>query len=131
MITSPASVKIHEWPAFSVWLNEGRIIYAVHKRRLRRSHNETKRTSQELKKIVNGKKVCMIADITNLSELPREKRNYFSEELPKSITLNVLVSSSALGQMLENLFLMLKIQSYPIKIFTGEKDAKNGLQHYL
>jgi len=73
----------------------------------------------------------MIADLADSSELPRGKRHYFTVKLPKFITLNALVPSSALGQMLGNLFLPLKIQSNSIKIFTEEKDAKNWLQHYL
>jgi len=51
--------------------------------------------------------------------------------LPRYIKAIAMVSDSALGKMLANLFFTLKKQPYPTKMFTNEQDAKEWLMQYL
>lgn len=84
-----------------------------------------------LKEITNNMKVCMLIDVTHTNESSRELRDYAAEELPKLVKAIAMVSSSALGKMLANLFFSLKSQPYPVKMFNNEKEALAWLRQYL
>lgn len=92
---------------------------------------ETMSTINEFKNSLGGKKVCMLVDVTHSSESSKEIRDYAAQELPKFIKAIAMVSDSALGKMLANLFLTLKSQPYPTKMFGNEADAREWLKQYL
>jgi len=131
MIQIPDNVKITDWPASTTWFDENGILYSVYKKDKKRSLEETISTIEEFKKQLNGKKVCLLADVTHSGESSREVRDYAAKELPKVIKAIAMVSDSALGKMLANLFLTLKAQPYPTKVFDNETSAKEWLKQYL
>jgi hypothetical protein len=131
MIDRPQNAEVTEWPASFTWTNEDGILYSVFKKGAERSMAETVQTIEEFKKHLSGKKVCMLVDVTYSSESSREIRNYAAQELPKFIKAIAMVSDSPFGRMLANLFLNLKSQPYPTKMFNSEADAKEWLKHYL
>jgi len=73
----------------------------------------------------------MLVDVTHSMESTRETRDYVAEEFPKYVKALAMVSDSALGKMLANLFFTLKKQPYPAKMFNNEQDAKTWLKQYL
>jgi hypothetical protein len=77
------------------------------------------------------KKVCMLLDVTHSSETTREVRDFAAEELPKITKAIAMVSGSALGKVLANLFFLLKSHPYPVKYFTDETEARVWLRQYL
>ena len=131
MISRPENVEITEWPASITWFGNDGIFYCIYKKGEPRAMAETKQTIETFKKTLNGKKICLLVDVTNSSESSREIRNYAEQELPKFIKAIAMVSDSALGRMLANLFLTLKSQPYPTKMFNNEEDAKKWLKTYL
>jgi len=78
-----------------------------------------------------GRKVCMLIDVTNTSETTREMRNFAAEQLPEIAKAIAIVSQSALGKMLANLFFSLKSQPYPVKYFNDETEAQKWLTQYV
>jgi hypothetical protein len=131
MLTKPANAKIMEWPTSTIWFDESGILYSISKKVPQPSLEETKKILEEFKSIIGDRKVCMLIDVTNTSESSRELREYAAEEFPKFVKAIAMVSGSALGKMLANLFFTLKTQPYPTKMFTNEVDAREWLKQYL
>ncbi len=73
----------------------------------------------------------MLLDVTHSSETNREVRDFAAEELPKITKAIAIVSHSALGKMLANLFFSLNSQPYPVRYFTDEPEARAWLKQYL
>ncbi len=131
MIRIPDNANLTEWPTSTTWYDESGILYSVYKKGGQRSLEETKATIESLKKMLSGKKVCILADVTHSSQSSREIRSYAEEELPKFIKAIAMVSDSALGKMLANLFLTIKSHPYPTKMFNTEEEAREWLKRYL
>ncbi len=132
MLKIPSNVTVQEWPASTSWIDEDGIMYSISKKRVSPpSLEETKKSMDEFSKLLGGKKVCMLADVTHIAESTREIKDYIAQEFPKYVKALALVSNSALGKMLANLFFTIKTQSYPTKIFNNEEDAKAWLKQHL
>jgi hypothetical protein len=131
MISIPQNAETTDWTTSVTWFDGNGILHCIYKKGMTRSMNETRDTIEAFKKQLNGKKVCMLADVTNSAESSREIREYAASELPKFIKAIALISDSPLGKMLANLFLTLKSQPYPTRVFNNEKEAIDWLKHYL
>ncbi|MCW3104513.1 MAG: hypothetical protein JWO09_2953 [Bacteroidetes bacterium] len=127
----PENVKVTETSTSIYWFDGDGILCAVSKKVPAPSLEETRRIMDELKEMLGGKQVCLLIDVTNSGESTRESRDYAAIEFPKVVKAMALISGSELGKMLANLFLNLKQQPYPTKMFTGEKEAKEWLKQYL
>lgn len=130
MLEQPDDKEVTEWPASITWFDDG-IFYSIYKKGAVRTIDETRKTIEGFKKIIGDKKVCMLVDVTHSSESSRAIREYAAQELPKFIKAIAMVSDSALGRMLANLFLTLKSQPYPTKMFNNENDAREWLKKQL
>lgn len=131
MLNIPDNVNIKEWGNSTTWFNEDGILYSVSRKGPPPSLDESRAQIEEFKKMIGNKKICMLADVTNTTESSREVRDYAAEELPKFIKAIAMVSGSAVGKMLANLFFTIKTQPYPTKMFSNEKDAKKWLEQFL
>ena len=131
MIRIPENAEITEWPTSTSWYDENGIMYSVYKKGASQTMEEARATVETFKQTLNGKKICLLADVTHTSQSSRETREYLAEELPKFIKAIAMVSDSSLGKMLANLFLTLKTQPYPTRMFNSEKEARDWLQQYL
>lgn len=131
MIIKPEHIKVTEWKASTTWFDESGIFYSIYKKGQKRSMEETVATIREIGSSFNGKKICILADITHMSDSSKELRDYAAQELPKYIKAIAMVSYSALGKMLANIFITLKAQPYPTRIFGNEADAREWLKQYL
>jgi hypothetical protein len=131
MLNIPKNAQVKDWGTSTTWFDEDGILYSISKKGPQHSLEDTKKRFAEFKKVIGNNKVCMLIDVTNTNESTREIRNYAAEELPKIVKAIAMVSTSAVGKMLANLFFTLKTQPYPTKMFTNEKDAKKWLQQFL
>ncbi|MBL7919943.1 MAG: STAS/SEC14 domain-containing protein [Bacteroidia bacterium] len=131
MLTIPKNTKIKDWGTSTTWFDEDGILCSISKKGAPHTLEDTKKRFDEFKKVIGNKKICMLVDVTNTNESTREIRNYAAEELPKIVKAIAMVSTSAVGKMLANLFFTLKTQPYPTKMFNNEKDAKKWLQQFL
>ena len=86
---------------------------------------------EEFKKITKWKKVCLLIDTTNSTPSSKEVRDYAAEIFPELVKAIAMVSKSALGRMIANLFFGLKPPPYPVKMFSEEAEAKEWLKQYL
>ncbi|MGQ0829168.1 MAG: STAS/SEC14 domain-containing protein [Bacteroidota bacterium] len=127
----PKNAKVYDWETSAFWFDEKGILCSVSKKVPPLSMNDTIRNIEEFKKIIGDRKICMLIDVTNSSESTREVRSYAATEFPKFIKAIAMISSSALGKMLANLFFTLKTQPYPTKMFNNENEAREWLKQYL
>jgi hypothetical protein len=121
--------KVIEWPNASIWIDAEGIV-CLNSKRVVRTLDETKGVIEELKRIANGKKICLLVDLSNSSETPKEIREYAASEFPKFIKAAALISDSALGKMIANLFFNFRFQPYPSKMFNSETEAKKWLRQF-
>jgi hypothetical protein len=85
------------------------------------------------KKANEDKKICILFDISNARpdrEVNRE-REILMDELENIIKAMAIISTSALGRLLANLFFNLKSPSFPMKIFKNEREAREWLKSFL
>jgi hypothetical protein len=127
----PSNVAVTDTPTSIYWYDENGILCSISKKSAPLSLEETKAVLEDFKKDLRSDKVCMLIDVTNTSESSRDVRDFAAEEFPKFVKAIAMLSSSALGKMLANLFFSLKTQPYPVRMFNDEKDAKEWLKQYL
>lgn len=128
---APENVTVTDWKTSFFWFDESGILCSVSKKHPPQTLEESKKTVEKFKKLINGKKVCLLIDVTHSSESTKEVRDYAAAEFPKFVKAMAMISESALGKMLANLFFRIKKQPYPIRMFTNEFQAKEWLKQYL
>lgn len=127
----PKNVKVTDWDTSQFWFDADGIMYSVSKKTPKQTLEQVKRSMEDFKKLLGGKKVCLMVDVTNSPESSKEVRDYVAREFPSIIKAIAMISGSALGRMLANLFFSVKSQPYPVKMFNDEKEAKEWLKQYL
>jgi|GEM_PF-859589 len=127
----PPDKKVMEIGASIFWFGEEGILYSISKKTEPQSLEEAKKLVSEFKQVLGGRKVCMLVDVTNTSESTREVRDYAAQEFPTFIKAIAMISRSALGKMLANLFFTVKSQPYPTKMFNSETEAREWLKQYV
>ena len=127
----PNNVEIIETPTSTMWFDEDGILYSISKKHPPSTIEESQKALDDLKKIIKDQKVCMLLDITNSSPSSKEMRDFAAEEMPKIAKAIAIISTSALGRMVANLFFGLKPPPYPMKMFSDEKEVKEWLKQYL
>lgn len=128
---APENAKVTEWEASVFWFDETGILCSVSKKHQPQTLEQSKKTIKEFQKLVNGEKICLLMDITNSPETTKEVRDYAAAEFPKFVKAMAMISDSALGKMLANLFFKIKLQPYPTRVFNDEEKAKEWLRQYL
>lgn len=128
---TPLNAELIETSTSIQWMDENGIICSISKKHPPQSLEETKRDVENWYKRWGNKKYCLLLDITNSSPTSKEIRDYVADELPKMVKAIAMISNSALGRMVANLFFGLKPPPYPTKIFGNEQEAKEWLKQYL
>lgn len=131
-MTPPENATVHEWPGSVFWFDEEGILCSIQRNAPQQTLDEAKLQLAAFVEITGGKKVCVLTDSTNGNPVQsKEMRDYAAEVLPDIIKAIAIVSRSALGKMVANLFFAIKSQPYPIKFFNTEQEAKQWLKQYL
>jgi hypothetical protein len=130
-MTIPDNVTLIEQPTGVMWFGDDGILCVIGKKAEAQTLDEAKKSTQDLKKMVGNKKICMLMDITESSPSTKEVRDYTAQELLGLTKALALISRSALGKMVANLFFGLKPPPYPAKMFTEEREAREWLKQYL
>lgn len=127
----PANTKVIEFPTSTIWFDEDGILCSIAKKVPQQSLEDAKETMAELRKIINGKKVCMLSDSTFSAPTNKQIRDYAAEVIPEIAKAVAIISRSAVGKMTANLFFSIKKQPYPVRMFDDEIEAKEWLKQYL
>jgi hypothetical protein len=127
----PINAVITETPTSTLWFDENGILCTVAKKGPQRTIEEIKKDIESIRNTLENKKICLLIDATDAGESSRETQDLVAEEFPKFVKALGVISGSALGRMLVNLFLNLKEQPYPTKMFNDEKEAKEWLKQFV
>lgn len=127
----PKNAKVYDWETSTFWFEDNGMLCSISKKVPPQSLEKTIKTVEEFKNMIGDKKICMLVDATNSAESTREIRDYAAVEFPKFVKAIAIISKSALGKMLANLFFTLKTQPYPTKMFNDETEAREWLKQYL
>ena len=123
-------IRIYEGPFSRFWLDEYGILHAQ-SQNIPRTLQGQKDTTALIGQITGNKKVCMLADTTLASPMDKEVRLYVAREMPSIFNAVAVISSSVLGRFFGNLFVGLKNNLVPMKLFTNEEEAITWLKQYL
>jgi len=127
----PKNVEVMDWATSISWFDENGILCSISKKAAPQTMEETIQTVEDFKKMLNGREVCMLIDVTHSVPSSREVRQYAANEFPKFTKAIAMISDSPLGKMIANLFFSIMKQPYPTKMFTNEEEAKDWLKQYL
>lgn len=130
----PKNARLIEWPTSTMWFDVDGILYSVPKPNA--PQPQTRQESMEqmelFRKIIGGKKTCMITKTSNASRPPKkEDRDWIAKELESVVKAMAIVSASPLSRMVANLFFGFKPPTYPVKFFSNENDAREWIKQYL
>lgn len=125
----PANAEIKDLANAIMWLDsENGIVCAISKKGPQRTPESLQDTLNQFKQLVGDQKIYLLLDITEISEITREGRDFIAAEFPKYLHAMAIVSESAFGTMVANIFFAIKSQPYPTKMFTDEEQAKAWLK---
>lgn len=126
----PKDRTIFEGELASFWFDENGFLCAQAKNTPRTLERQ-KENYALIRKISGNKKVCLLTDTTSSSAQDRATREYTATEIPHIFKAMAIISTSAAGRMVANLFIALKDNPIPIKIFGDESSAREWLKTYL
>ncbi len=122
--------KVFEGELATFWFDDNGILCAIAKG-VERNVEKQKKNYDFIAEITNRKKVCLLSDTTSSKPQDLETRNYAASQLPNYFKAMAVISGSSLGRYIANLFITLKHQPIPIKMFANEEEAKEWLKQYL
>ena len=128
---APKNTDLYETASSVTWLDEDGIICSVAKKAPPQTLEQAKKEIEGFRKKYGDKKYCMLLDITNAPPSSKEVRDWAAPELSKMVIAIAMISESALGRMIANLFFGLKKPAYFTKMFSNEQKAREWLMHYL
>jgi len=132
LIQIPPAAKTFELPGSTLWFDEYGILCSISNDIPPQNLEQAREAMESLLGFLGPeKKFCMLRDVTHSAEMSREVRNFAGAELPKITRAIALLSQSALGKMLANLFFSITSQPYPVRYFTDETEARAWLKQYL
>jgi hypothetical protein len=129
----PKNVEIYNGSSALWWIDGERVLCAVSKKgHLHSSREQATEQLEALKKMSGGDKLCMLMDITHTRPRSqnRDDREFIATEMAKIVKAMAIISNSALGKMMVNLFFNLKPPPYPAKMFNDEHEARKWLGQY-
>jgi hypothetical protein len=130
----PKNVKLIEWPTSTMWFDEDGVLYSIPKPGAAQpqTKEETMLQLQEFRKLVGGKRTCMITQTDNAAPPPKkEDRDWIAKELDSIVKAMAIISASPLSRMVANLFFGFKPPAYPVKFFSNAAEAKEWIKQYV
>lgn len=127
----PKNAKILDQRTSSMWFSEDGILCSVSKKAIPPTIEEVNRTVEAFKQFTGGNKVCLLIDNTNASAPNKEMRDRVAKIMPEIVKAVAIISKSAVGKMVANLFFNINKQSYPIRMFDDETEAREWLKQYV
>jgi hypothetical protein len=130
----PSNAKIIDWPTSVMWFDEDGILYSVAKPNAPReqSREESVRQMEEFRKIIGGKKTCMVTETNGSAPPPKkEDRDWIAAELNSVVKAMAIISTSPFTRMVASLFFGFKPPAYPYKFCANETEAREWIKQYL
>ncbi len=131
MIEPPKDAELIKFKKHIFWFDSNEILYSKSISSDLTSIEDIREFTEYFIERLQGKKVCILLDFSNVSQSTKEIRDYVSSQFPKIALAVAMVSKTPLGRMMANLFFNLKQNPYATKMFDNEDEAKEWLKKYL
>lgn len=82
------------------------------------------------KQITQGRKLPSIANISSVKEVPKETREFFSQEAGDDLSALAVIISNPVTRIMGNFFLKFHQPKYPFKLFKDTSSAKKWIIDY-
>ena len=126
----PKNIKLFKGELATFWFDDTGMLYA-NANGIPRTMENQKKNYDFIREISNNKKVYILTDTTTSSPLDKKIRIYVEKEVTTVFKAMAIISHSPLGKMIANSFLMIHSPFIPVKLFSGEKEAKEWLEKYI
>jgi hypothetical protein len=127
----PENVKIIDWPTSTMWFDECGILCSISKNYTPVSVEENQHWYDAWYKLANGKKLCIMVDISEASQIHPASVEFISRNLPDLVKAQAMISDSIKTRFVSNLVLGFKPPKFPMRMFTREADARQWLIKYI
>jgi hypothetical protein len=130
----PANAKVTELTTSYIWFDDDGVMYSKPKAEAppEQTQEQTDEQMAKFKKLIGGKKVCMVLEANANSRPPnKEERDRAAEALNEVTRAMAIITTSPLSRMIANLFFGLKPPPYPVKMVADEKEGKEWIKQYL
>src|SRR5687767_10005488 len=111
--------QIIESATTTMWFDDHGILCSIAKKHPPQTEEQIQQTLKDFIALSGGRKLCMLADITEAVPAEKATRERAAEEFPKHVKAIALLTRSPLSKMIANLFFALKPPTYPMKMFTN------------
>lgn len=125
-----AKTEIHHLPLAKIWFDNYGVMHTISNSNPRNLSN-TKQNHELLLQLLNGKKVCCIADISCLGPADQEASNFVKKEMTALYKAMALVSSTQLGTMNSAVLTVICPSIIPIKTFPDHIKARKWIRKYI
>lgn len=130
-MSASSNVKLYKTSISTFWLDEDGILCGKSK--------QIDRTIENYYEVINffkstvkpGEKLCLLADAAITMPMSKEVRDYLTEEMPKYIKAQAIISKAPLDTSLNSTFLKISFSGFQIRMFSNEVEAKEWLKLYL
>jgi hypothetical protein len=129
----PKDVQTYDMPTSIIWIRDG-IVYSTPKQGIVQQPNpeQMRNDMKKFREIVGNEKICMVVEVNPKSQPARkEDRDAIAAEIASFTKAMAMITPSPVTRMIVNLFFGFKPPSYPIKIFSNEKDATSWIKQFL
>ncbi len=131
MIEPPKDAELIKFKKHIFWFDSNEILYSKSISSDLTSIEDIREFTEYFIERLQGKKVCILLDFSNVSQSTKEIRDYVSSQFPKIALAVAMVSKTPLGRMMANLFFNLKKNPYATKMFNNADEAQEWLKKYL
>ena len=123
--------EIVERKTVKIWVDKGIIHYRILPE-AEVTIEDTKGYVEIQKKLTEGIKIPLLADIRGVKSITREARAYLSGEEAAALTFAcALIIGSPVSRVIGNFFLGLNKPVYPTRLFTSEEKAIKWLKEFI
>ena len=127
----PTNIQTYDTPLSTIWIDGQGILCSVAKKDVPLTIDRLQNVYTVIHGLTNGKKICTLTIMTNVSTADRETRAYASKENAIFTKAMALVAESKVSSFIANLFIGFQKSAYPIKVFSEATEAKKWLSQYL
>jgi hypothetical protein len=126
LLQPPENTKVYETSNSRYWFEED-VLYVISKK----GRPDPKVEAQELsdfKKLLGGKKVYGIMDVSEASSESKESRERNTRELPLLFHAIAFIVKNPVTRMLAHLYLGIKPLQFPVKMCSSKKEAQEWIK---
>ncbi|HLG03233.1 MAG TPA: hypothetical protein VI731_06535 [Bacteroidia bacterium] len=84
-----------------------------------------------MQRITKGKRFCLMNDLQTVSAPDKEVRDLITRLMLTAVIAQALITPSMFSKMIANIYLALKKQPFPIRMFNTEREARVWLKQFL